>query len=55
MAWKRTYSKARDALHLAQVAPVVIAQRQDGAPGAKHLLPEMWERMHRSELQKTEL
>ena len=40
--------ESRDGLHLAQVAAVILAQRQDSAPRAKHLLPEMRERMRRS-------
>ena len=32
-------------LYLAQVAAVTVAERQDGAAGAEHLLPEMREGM----------
>src|SRR5277367_3756326 len=32
-------------LHFAQVAAIAVAQAQNGAAGAEHLLPEMWKGM----------
>ena len=36
-----------DLLHLAQIAAIALAQGEDRAAGAEHLLPEMREGMSR--------
>jgi len=47
MAWKRTYFDPGDALCFSEIPAVAIAQRQNGATGAKHLFPKMREGMRR--------
>ena len=47
MAWKRMYSKSGGLLYFAQIVAIALAQREDGAPGAEHLLPEMREGLAR--------